>query len=262
MNFALSTIIIVFLLLPGAIAIKAYYSSLRAKISNSYVPLNELLLQGILASFVIHSTAICFLRLLNKEIHFGFLYSIILGKDEKNFVFTNKEFTHSFLQFSSYIIICTFISYLVVKTFKYIVHELKLDMRFNFLRNANHWFLIFNKRYIVHSNIHGKLKEEIDLIIVDVFIKPDIIYSGVLIDFDYSPIKDELENLVLFLAKRRKIHNDTTSIDTPKVSSPIEIPGDIFVLPMKDVININVRYLKIEENILQQDQDSSEFVVA
>ena len=142
MNFALSTIAIIFLLLPGAIAIKAYYSSLRAKISNSHVPLNELLLQGILASFIIHSTAVCFIRLFNKEVQFNFLYNLILGKDEKGFVFTNAEFTHRFLQFSFYILSCTIISYLFVKTFKYIVHALKLDMRFNFLRNANHWFLI------------------------------------------------------------------------------------------------------------------------
>lgn len=259
MNFALSTIIVVFLLLPGAIAIKAYYSSLRAKISNTHVPLNELLLQGILASFIIHSTAICFIKLINKEVQFNFLYNLILGKDEKEFVFTNKEFTHSFLQFSFYIIICTITSYLIVKVFKYIVHALKLDMRFNFLRNANHWFLIFNKGFIVHSNIHGKQKEEIDFIMVDVFIKPDIIYSGVLIDFNYSPIKDELENLVLFLAKRRKIINtDNNSANTPNVTSPVEIPGDIFVLPMKDVVNINVHYLKIEEENLEQEQKQPE----
>jgi len=82
---------------------------------------------------------------------------------------------------------------------------------------------------------------------VDVFIKPDIIYSGVLIDFNYSPVKDVLENLVLFLAKRRKIIIREDQDITPRLSSPVEIPGDIFVLTMNDVVNINVRYIKIEE---------------
>jgi len=207
MNFALSTIIIIALLLPGAIAIKGYYSSMRAKISNSFVPLNELLFQGILASFLIHSAAICLLKIFDWEVNFNFLYNLILGKDEKNFVFSNNEFDDNFLQFSAYILSCTFISCSLVKIFKYFVHRAKLDMKFNFLRNANHWFLIFNKSFIEHSQVHGKSREEIDLIMVDVFIKPDIIYSGVLIDFNYSPVKDVLENLVLFLAKRRKIND-------------------------------------------------------
>src|SRR5665647_661809 len=142
MNFALSTIIIIALLLPGAIAIKGYYSSMRAKISNSFVPLNELLFQGILASFLIHSAAICLLKIFDWEVNFNFLYNLILGKDEKNFVFSNNEFDDNFLQFSAYILSCTFISCSLVKIFKYFVHRAKLDMKFNFLRNANHWFLI------------------------------------------------------------------------------------------------------------------------
>lgn len=248
MNFALSTIIIICLLLPGAFAIRAYYSSLRAKVSNSFVPINELLLQGILASFVIHSSAICIIRKFwDKEVSFNFLYNLILGKDEKEFVFSNKEFTHNYLDFSKYIILCIFLSYISVKIFKYVVHGLRLDMKFHFLRNANHWFVIFNKKYIVNSKAHNKQKQKVDLIMVDVFVKPDIIYSGALIDFNYSPVKDELENVILFLAKRRKILNNSNADKTPNVTTPIDIPGDILVLPMKDVVNINIRYLQVEE---------------
>lgn len=249
MNFAISTVIIIFLLLPGAIAIRAYFSSLRAKVSNSHVSINELLLKGILLSFIIHSCAICFLKIIGKEVSFNFLYNLVIGKDEKEFVFTNKEFTNNFLQFSFYILSSTSISYILVKSFKFCVHELGLDMKYNFLRNANHWFLLFNKKYIVSSSIHNRQKEEIDLIVVDIFFKPDIIYSGVLIDFNYSPIKDELENVILFLAKRRKIINSNGDDKPSNVSNPKEIPGDILVLPMKDVVNINIRYLKVEENV-------------
>lgn len=247
MNFALSTIIVIFLLLPGAVAIKAYYSSLRSKASNSFVPFSELLLQGILISIAIHASAICYItKIRSKEISFTFLYNLILGKDEKEFVFNNKEFANNFLNFCYYILLCTIISYIFVKICKYIIHALKLDMQYHFLRNANHWFLLFNKDYFINSKINNK-KQEIDLIMVDVFVKPDIIYSGILIDFNYSPIKDELENLVLFLAKRRKILNNEKIDNTPHVTSPIEIPGDFLVLYMSDIININIRYLQLQE---------------
>ena len=249
MNFALSTIIIVFLLLPGAIAIRAYYSSLRAKVSNSFVPFNEVLLQGVLASFIIHSSAVCIItKVMNKEIRFNFLYSIILGEDEKGFVFTNPEFTHNFLDFSNYIIACTVSSYLIIKIFKYVVHKFGLDRKYNFLRNANHWFTIFNKE------IPG---QEIDIMILDVFVKPDIIYTGYLIDFNYSPVKDQLENIVLQYARRRRIITKEEQDETPKVSPPLPIPGNILVLLMDDIININIRYVRVQQLVAQISPDAT-----
>jgi hypothetical protein len=72
-------------------------------------------------------------------------------------------------------------------------------------------------------------------------INEDVIYCGILIDFNYSPEKDELENIVLQGTKRRMIDKDS------KVSSPVEVPGDIFVINMKDVMNINVKFMNISD---------------
>lgn len=250
MNFAVGTIIIVFLLLPGAVAIRAYYSSLRTKVSNSHVSLTELLVQGVFVSLIIHSIAICIINKLQaKDIYFDFLYNVVLGKDEKDFKFTNAEFTRNFLNFSYYIIACVSISYCFVKVCKYFIHKWHLHLLVPFLNNANHWFLIFNKNSIIDPVT--KKKKEIDFIIVDVFVKPDIIYTGILKDFNYSPFKDELENIIIYTAKRRKIttlKNDNDE-EVTCVSNAVDVPGDILVLTMSDIININIRYVLFEEKI-------------
>src|ERR1035437_2437122 len=115
MNFALSAIVIIILLLPGAIALKAYYTSLREKVSSIHIPLNERLLNGLIISFIIHSCAVCVIRMFGYYIKFDFLYNIISGKDEKVFSFTNKEFTTNFLQFCLYIAVLIVSIYLLVK---------------------------------------------------------------------------------------------------------------------------------------------------
>lgn len=252
MSFAIGAIIIIYLLLPGAVSIRAYYSSLRAKSSANYVPFNELLFTGILITAVIHSFAICIVRLLGYEVQFDFLYKVLSIETFKNFQFTNKEFTHNFLCFQTYVLFTTLIPYCLVKLSKYYIHKFSLDYRFNFLNNCNHWFKLFHKKYI--SNFGNKNIDDIDVLYVDVFLLPDIIYSGVLIDFNYSPRKDELENIVLNFAKRRKVNEiEIKDIEgkpgtgkTIQVSPAVSIPGEILVLPMKNAININIKYIKLE----------------
>jgi hypothetical protein len=241
MNFALSAIILVVILLPGAVAIKAYYSSLRSKASDRHIPLSELLLQGTLLSLVIHCTAVCIIHMQKKEVYFDFLYSCILGKEDKDFKFTNEQFAKNFLDFAFYIAACVVISYVVVKICKYFIHLLQFDTKYAFLRNANYWFSIFNKKSAIDKS--SKKQRVIDFVMLDVYVKPDIIYSGVLIDFNYSPVKDELVSLVLAFAKRRKIIILPNSEQTPNVSPPLSVPGDTLILPMQDVVNINIRYV-------------------
>jgi len=263
MNFALSTTIIILILLPGAIAIKAYYTSLRAKISDRHVSFNDLLLQGLLFTIAIHCCGICCIHMFSsKEIDFTFLYDIIVSDNKNKLQFTNSNFTVYVLDFFSYTVITTALSYISVKFFKAVVHALNWDLKFNVLSNANHWYLIFNKQYasrILHlqntRQLSGKSKpgersdqsNEIDFIIIDAYVAPDLLYSGVLTDFNYSPQKDELEDIHLIFCRRRKLSNTTKPME-PHCTSTMEIiPGELFVLPMKTIINLNIRYIVIDK---------------
>ena len=121
MNFALSAIIIVLILLPGAIAINSYYNSLVAKQSNIAIPFNDLLLKGMIISLIIHLGA-CYviIYILHKRINLELIYDITSGKDLK---ISNKELCLSFLDFSVYSTASILTSWAVAKLFKQIVYQ-------------------------------------------------------------------------------------------------------------------------------------------
>ena len=237
MNFALGGIIIIVLLLPGALAQQSYYSSLidrEARISTSF---NDLILQGIVWSFILHAAFICVLRLTGRSIEFNFLYNLIIGKDTKDLRYTDEQFANYTRDFISYVVSTSGAAWLLAKGLKALARVTQWNININGFRNFNYWFYIFSAKY---SEGGRAGKNDTDLLYVDVMVNPEVIYCGILIDFNYSPQKDELENIVLEGAKRRMIDKDNAG-----VGKAIPIPGDIFVVNMKDVLNINVKYLTI-----------------
>lgn len=248
MSFALSAIIIIILLLPGAVALKAYYTSLKEKVSTIHVPLNELLLNGLIISFITHASAVCVIRMFGYNIRFDFLYNMIVGDSKKPFSFNNKEFTTYFLEFCLYMSVLIISVWLSVKILRRIVRKDNYDLKYPILANTNYWFHIFNARYLEEKNIQGT-QQNTDIIWVDALIENEIIYSGFLIDFNYSAQKDALENIVLRDAVKIICNHTTDGVMNNNITSdPHIIPGDIFVLPMTKMVNINLYYIKYEED--------------
>lgn len=71
-------------------------------------------------------------------------------------------------------------------------------------RQYNYWFIIFSGRYLETAGIPGD-EEDADLIYMDLLCDNEIMYSGILTDFNYSPHKDELENIILENVKKELI---------------------------------------------------------
>ncbi len=247
MNFALSGIIIIVLLLPGAITLKAFYSGFKSKESSRSIPLSDLLVKGCIFSLAIHVTILCLISMLNYKIDFHFFYNILIGNPSKDFRFSDVEFDKYAKHFISYILISILFGWISAKFIRSLVKKLRWNVTTNAFRNYNFWFYFFSNEYA-----EGGRKEhrpETDLIYVDVMTNLDVIYCGFLIDFNYSPDKDELENIVLEGAKRRVV--DKLSA---QVSEPIPVLGDMLIINMKDVLNINVKFIDvsdIDENIAE-----------
>lgn len=244
MNIALSAILLIILLLPGGIAIKAYYTSLIEKQSSLSVPFNDLLIRGLLISFILHALAICIIHLFHAEIALNILYTITSGKDV---TISDKILTKYFLQFSLYSIVLITFSWFSAKVFKNIATKFNLNINFHSLRNTNYWFNIFSAKYLEGRDIQGK-ESDTDLIVLDVLTETNIIYSGILIDFNYSPIKDELENIILDSTYKRSFEKkDVTENQGHTTGLPSFIAGDAFLIPMNKIRNINVNYIKISD---------------
>jgi hypothetical protein len=258
MNIALSAIILIVLLLPGAVAIDSYYSSLIAKQARVAMPFNDMLFKGLILSFILHSCSICIIRnFLSYEIRFELLYEIVAGKDLR---ITDKEFTNAFLQFCFYNGFLIIIAWGLAKLFKRLVQFNNFDLNYFSLRSMNYWFIVFSARYLESADVKGK-QSDTDLVFLDVLTKTNVIYSGFLIDFNYSKEKDELENLILdSTVKRNYVQNEEESKNylNHTTGKPCRIPGDAFVIPMNTIVNININYIEIEE---MKDQNNIPTIV-
>lgn len=248
MNFALSAIILVLLLSPGAVVIKAYYSSVKLKEVSIHVPLNELLFRGIVFSFFIHTCAICVLKSFGFLPQLDILYKIVLGNVLE---FSTEIFIHLFLQFASYNITIIFGSWVIGKIFKFFVRRFNFDIRFQSLKNVNHWYLIFSARYLQLPGIPGKA-EDADVLWLDVLTTDQIIYSGYLIDFEYSPLKDKLEHIMLSDTRKRNFKKDPTDkSNVHSTGKEYKLSGDVFYLPAEKIININIYYITLQDFVME-----------
>lgn len=262
MSFALSAIIIILFLLPGAIVLTIYYTSFAEKEASIYIPLTDLLLRGLLYSFILHTIGILLLYTLGVSPKFQEIFDILIGKE----IPVWKEFHKDYLKFSGYLVVLLLISAAGTIWFKQFVVSRNLDINLFSLRRSSYWFYMFSARYLEMTGRPGE-EREVDLILLDVLCKNEVLYSGVLVDFNYSPQKDQLENLILQNVQKRAYikneskpnaqelsgHNEQIETDTNKLKieastrNIIDIPGDCFLLPADQIININIKYLGIDD---------------
>jgi hypothetical protein len=96
-----------------------------------------------------------------------------------------------------------------------------------------------------------------DLILIDALVtigELNIIYSGMLNKFELAP-KGCYDYIILEGARRRFLKNTETNMTHNDVTdnSWYNIPGQYIVLEYKSIINMNFRYIKIEEKIVNPD---------
>jgi hypothetical protein len=253
MNIALGALIITILLLPGAITLRAYYNSFTEKDTELHIPFSELLFRGLLLSLLIHTVSILLMHLAGLNVDYKLLYQITIAD---KFGIQNIDFTRSFLQFGLYNITLIVVLYSGTKVAKRIIVDNNWDITFHSLRTSNFWFLIFSGRYL-DANKKGRRKNT-DIIWVDVMVPEQMVYSGYLFDFEYSPGKDKLETITLKNASKRTYRKSLTDEDRKeadnkeqnhplKLDKPRPIQGDAFVILAEEILNLNLYYLNIEE---------------
>ncbi len=248
MNIALGAILLVLLLTPGAIIIRGYYSSWIEKKNNIHIPFSDLLFKGIVFSIIYHSVAICLINYVGFIPDFHLLYHLIIGKDIDQ---TSSDLNSAIRWFFTYYLFSIIICLTITKFFKKIIQSYNWDLKYNAFKNTNYWFELFSARKLEQLGIQGK-QIDTTLIYVDVLTDKGIIYSGFLSDFNYSPIKDELENVVLQHFEKRsfEIQNSQEKKIDPNgrfhtTGTPLEFPGDALIVPASQIININIHYLNV-----------------
>lgn len=241
MSIAIGAIVLILLLIPGTFAISAYYGSISNKASGVHIPFNDLLMKGLIISIIIHFLAITVIEFFNYEPAFGFLYTVVAGNPLN---ISNHLFGLYCKEFILYTFTLVIITFFLSKLFKSYIQNNNYDLIYHSLKSTSYWFHMFGGRHLEEPGIRGTVTE-IDFIFLDVLTKNHFLYSGRLVDFNYSPYKDELENIVLGNSFKRRLIGEDIDPHNCKMTESKSIEGDVLVIEASSILNINISYIKL-----------------
>ena len=274
MNVLFNALIIALLLLPGVILRVSYLSLFYSKKTFRSSFAEELLL-SLLPTFIIQSIGFLIIK---NHVDVGTLYLLLINSDKTIQHNLNAEGIANFLWY------CTLV-YLAAAvlgfTFRKLVQKYSLDVRIPVLRLYNDWY--YHLWGFVSRDHNGKrIFNEIDIVWLDVLVDNkdgSYIYSGWLFEFILSK-EEGLDFLCLNGARRRRMDKDqpeeffaegetafennsdlNISYDNyehgdatvEQVNNYIDkryydMPGQNFIIPYKEVKNINIIYFVEEVN--------------
>jgi hypothetical protein len=254
MNIAFTSILIFIILSPGFM-FKIGYNSTNYSVKDPNRNIVNELTKAIIPSIIFHILFLSFLNLFTKyEVNFEQLGYLILGTSDKEII------RNSFAQIGFYIYPIFFYNLFII-SFSYflghlvrvfLVRKLKLDTNYPFFRFTNKWFYIFEGEFLNFPNIPND-SENIALIMIDVLTKVNgesIIYIGELSDYVVDSA-GKLELIKLRYPIRRPFKNDEK--DDSKF---YEIDSRYLVITASEILNINIRYFNLTEEIDENLQEN------
>lgn len=239
-SLALSALLLLILLLPGAIFIKSFSTSIRSKQNSRSIPTEELIFNGLFFSIAFHFFAVLGLEYIDrKEVQFELIYRVLIGEQLN---ISDAEYRQYFKQFAWYNIWVILYAFYLGKFARGTSQKKKWHLNFNLFNTTNSWCIIFSAEYLDKIGVPGESRD-VDVLYVDVLTNSNIIYSGFLREYFYSPHHDRLESIVLFRARKKQFSEDGSSEFRP-------IQGGNFVIPADQIKNLNIFYLNIEDETI------------
>lgn len=246
MNIALGTVILFIIVVPGIIMRRFYFTEefSRKYIRNSII---DEMVFAIVPAFIIHFIAIVFIHQCTPYyIDFDTLAILLTNTG------TTQDIIRCFRTIRDNITAITFYNVLLWNSAAFtgflariIVRKNKLDRKYQFLKYSNDWHYLLTGEFADFPKISGD-SERIDLIYIDALVRADgknVLYTGILVDYKLAAA-GILDFLILKEAKR-----GYPSEKSPGVINSIAIPGDYFILLYNQVLNLNLTYYQLEEEI-------------
>lgn len=246
MNFALPTIILLLMLVPGFLFRRLYYSG---EFSKEYFKQNfsDYIFPSLIFSILIHLFCQGLIRLLGYKINLWPLF-ILIGSNG-----SSSEMSVTFLQIYQNIY-HLFIYFIITATAgavlgllgKYLVRKLKLDRKFQLFRYQNEWHYVFTGEILDFPNISG-LNAEPEVQYIDALVKTaegSVLYSGYLSHYVLSS-SNGIDQIYLSDVKRRFLKDD---YQPPHNKDPYYyMPSDFTIIPYHEILNFNITYYRINQ---------------
>jgi hypothetical protein len=242
MNFALTTITILIITLPGIVLRKSYYSeefSTNHRKSN----LTEEIFWAIIPSFFIHSLArIVIMLLTSYDFNFNIIGFLLSGGNYNHdvklaFININEYYFEIILYFSIILLLCFWSGNALRKT----VIKYDWDIIYPKLRFQNEWYYFISGRYTNIAYGPDSYKN-LEFVVADILVnagKNDILYKGFAVDY-FMNKKGGLDSIVLaFPSKKEYVINKATDFQ--------EIPSDFLTIDYKQIVSINFSYFEQDE---------------
>ena len=237
MNFIFVTVLIFILLVPGFLLRLAYFS---APFSRKFTGTNLIadLSWSIVPALILHFIGIGVVEhFSNYYFQFDYLGPLLLSITDKDLIKAIFLNIHAHL-WPIFLYNLMLMGFAIVLGYlgKYLVRELKWDRKSRFFRFSNRWHYILTGECLDFKHIPDKY-EDINFKRLDVLCQvgsKQFTYMGELIDW-YLDEKGDLD--MLHLRNVFKKEYGTTAVTL--------IPTRFFIVPNKNIININVRYFNV-----------------
>lgn len=252
MSLALSTLVLFFLLIPGIIFRRFYYSE---EFSGEYFKETffGVFISTILPSLFFHFIWYFFARLFNQHVDLYILANIV-SQEPLESSFTNirlsawKILIYNLTMFIS----AGLAGYYLKQT----VRKQKWDRQYKFFRFQNSWHYILKGEFFDFPRADISLEkdsvEDIEFVFVDAIVElqeHSYLYDGILVDYELSN-SGGLETISIANAQRRKVSGDSkiTKKGNKKDNSHEYYPitGHILVLKYSTLKNLNFSYYTLD----------------
>ncbi|SFO02005.1 hypothetical protein SAMN05428949_4153 [Chitinophaga sp. YR627] len=263
MNLALGAFILTLLFLP-AISFRLAVNRLEnLKGLLSALSITDSIWVFTVVPIFIHIIILLCFCLFNVTVKFDLILNIIYSNSR--FTLNNAILGPDIIKFLGYNLLAIFLGGVL----GFMIN--KLEMRWKLVSRlfglGNEWYEAFEGDIL---NISGEQSNvsNIDLVYLDVLAntkEASILYSGILVKYYYKPKSTELDYIVLQRAVKRDLRKEFRS-DKPHVEAgkasfydqhtgdSMPVKGDYLIIPMKEVLNINITYLyfDIPEDAIDQ----------
>lgn len=252
MDFALTTLLLLFLLLPGLIFRRFYYTE---EFSKEYFKES---VPNFFLSLALPSTIMNALCWQIVDPYFDFdvqVWGILLsGTDDPKYIGQALDNVHRHLaDVLGYLILVCLLSAMFGWLTKKLIRKSKLDRRIKLFRFQNEWHYLFSGEILDFPRVQGQANA-IDCTNVDVLVdtaEGSIIYMGMLQEYVLSK-EGGIERIYLTDVKRRFLKQEKKN----KVER-IQLPGQFFVIPSNRILNLHLTYYKVElEDAFEKDLET------
>lgn len=252
MEFAVSAVFLLILLLPGFILQTAYTKGFwRWNSPTSPRSLTEQVPAGIVLASILHALWAAGAGLLGYTINLRAVVMLLTGAyghEDAHFESALSAFTDNpyqvFFYFTSLYLVAALLGYIS----HFVVRKLALDRKTRILRFNNQWFYLLSGE-ITEFKGSSYEDEEVDGVFLTTVVHHadcDYLYRGLVVDFFFDK-EGLLDRVLLTLAARRKLADDRKPGE--EAGSPESearyyyVEGDYLVLKYSEMATINVDYL-------------------